>query len=165
MVRSGNLHALEDRLIEESKRTSDGPDFNLHCTHQGQSLLVLDHARRADGPMHSMMQLAAARAAMFAGDHTAATPFLDGFDRTPWQQNPGSSREVSDCCHGRARAGWLRRHPDRMEASRRRCPATVGWWGRCLTVPSAIWEGADPGRRRDSYRGQSCHMGRPAATI
>ncbi|WP_433606464.1 LuxR C-terminal-related transcriptional regulator [Prescottella agglutinans] len=48
--------------------------MDLH-TAAGQATRVLDHARRADGPMHPMMRLAAARAAMCTGDHAAATAF------------------------------------------------------------------------------------------
>ncbi|WP_280764008.1 LuxR C-terminal-related transcriptional regulator [Prescottella agglutinans] len=44
-------------------------------TAAGQAARVLDHARQADGPMHPMMRLAAARAAMCTGDHAAATEF------------------------------------------------------------------------------------------
>ncbi|CRK51263.1 putative LuxR family transcriptional regulator [Rhodococcus sp. RD6.2] len=46
--------------------------MDLH-TATGQAARVLECARLADGPMHPMMRLAAARAAMCAGDHTAAT--------------------------------------------------------------------------------------------
>ncbi|WFR73948.1 helix-turn-helix transcriptional regulator [Prescottella defluvii] len=48
--------------------------MDLH-TAAGQATRVLDHARRADGPMHPMMRLAAARAAMCTGDHAAAMAF------------------------------------------------------------------------------------------
>ncbi|WP_458683461.1 LuxR C-terminal-related transcriptional regulator [Prescottella equi] len=48
--------------------------MDLH-TAAGQATRVLDHARRADGPMHPMMRLAAARAAMCTGDHATATAF------------------------------------------------------------------------------------------
>ncbi|MFC9789476.1 LuxR C-terminal-related transcriptional regulator [Rhodococcus sp. NPDC127528] len=48
--------------------------MDLH-TAAGQAARVLDHARLADGPMHPMMRLAAARAAMCTGDHSAATAF------------------------------------------------------------------------------------------
>ncbi len=59
--------------------------MDLH-TAAGQATRVLDHARRADGPMHPMMRLAAARAAMCAGDHAAATAFC----------TPLTGRQVSE---------------------------------------------------------------------
>ncbi|WP_458683060.1 LuxR C-terminal-related transcriptional regulator [Prescottella equi] len=108
-------------------------------TAAGQATRVLDYARRIDGPMHPMMQLAVARAALCAGESATATAFC-----TPLTERHGSQTRVRlEALSIAATLAHARGRDDDARIAWKRATATSrdsGLVRPLLTVPAAIRE-------------------------